>query len=80
MTHFAFQVTYKKFATTQIMGSIQLGVQQTVSGLAKLPDRDLLIKDFKPIETVTFEKDGNQRTPAHSYAEFRSANSSIKQS
>lgn len=46
------EVTFKKFQTTQLIGSIQLGMQQSIGSLANQPDRDLLIKDFKPIETV----------------------------
>ncbi len=41
------QVTYKKFETTQLMGSIQLGIQQSVGSLANKPDRDLLFKVWR---------------------------------
>ena len=34
--------------------------------------RDLLMKDFMSIETVSFTKDGGlDKTPAHNYTEFR---------
>lgn len=36
-------VTYKKIQTSQIMGSIQLGVQHAVGGLASRPERDILM-------------------------------------
>ena len=36
------EVTYKKFETTQLMGSIQLGIQQSVGNLGCQEDRDLL--------------------------------------
>lgn len=66
------KVTYKKFETTQLMGSIQLGLAQSIGSLAGTPDRDLLIADFLPIVTVAFTKDGSlQKTPAHNYSEFR---------
>ncbi len=66
------EVTYKKFETTQLMGSIQLGLQQSVGSLAGQPDRDLLFPDFMMSDTVAFSRDGTlQRTPAHSFSEFR---------
>jgi hypothetical protein len=37
------EVTYKKFETTQLMGSIQLGLQYAVGSEANIPDRDLLL-------------------------------------
>jgi len=66
------EVTYKKFETTQLIGSIQLGLQYVLENEANVPDRDLLIPDFMSIETVSFTKDGLlQKTPAHNYSEFR---------
>ncbi|XP_075677778.1 phosphatidylinositol 4-phosphate 5-kinase type-1 sktl-like isoform X3 [Dermatophagoides pteronyssinus] len=65
------QVTYKKFPTTQIMGSIQLGIGHTVGSLASKPERDLLMKDFMEIELVQFNKEGSQTTPAHHYSDFK---------
>ena len=65
-------VTYKKFETGPLMGSIQLGLHQSIGSLAGQEDRDLLMKDFMPIETVSFTRDGTlQKTPAHNYSEFR---------
>lgn len=65
-------VTYKRFETGQLMGSVQLGLHQSISSLAKQEDRDLLMKDFLPIVTVSFTKDGVlDKTPAHNYSEFR---------
>ena len=37
------EVTYKKFETTQLIGSIQLGLQYVLENEANVPDRDLLI-------------------------------------
>ena len=66
------EVTYKKFETTQLIGSIQLGIQHSVGGLANVPDRDLLMQDFMSIDTVSFTRDGLlQKTPAHNFSEFR---------
>jgi 1-phosphatidylinositol-4-phosphate 5-kinase len=66
------EVTYKKFHITQLMGSIQLGLQQSVGSLASVADRDLLMKDFMSIQTVSFTRDGAlDKTPAHNYSEFR---------
>ncbi|XP_014262092.1 phosphatidylinositol 4-phosphate 5-kinase type-1 alpha isoform X15 [Cimex lectularius] len=64
------EVTYKKIQTTQIMGSIQLGIQHAVGGLASKPERDLLMQDFMTVETTTFAADGSSQTPAHHYSEF----------
>ncbi|XP_046683176.1 phosphatidylinositol 4-phosphate 5-kinase type-1 alpha-like isoform X9 [Homalodisca vitripennis] len=64
------EVTYKKIQTSQIMGSIQLGIQHAVGGLASKPERDLLMQDFMTVETTTFAADGTNLTPAHHYSEF----------
>ncbi|PRD25763.1 UNVERIFIED_CONTAM: Phosphatidylinositol 4-phosphate 5-kinase type-1 alpha [Trichonephila clavipes] len=45
------QITYKKIQTSQIMGSIQLGISCAISSLASKPERDLLIQDFTIVET-----------------------------
>ena len=66
------EVTYKKFETTQLMGSIQLGIQQSVGNLASQEDRDLLHEDFYMVESVVFSRDGSlQKTPAHNYTQFK---------
>lgn len=52
------------------MGSIQLGIQQAVGGLASKPERDLLMQDFMTVETTTFAASGTNHTPAHHYSEF----------
>ena len=66
------EVTYKKFETTQLMGSIQLGIQQSVGNLGSQEDRDLLHEDFYTVETVIFSRDGTlQKTPAHNYSQFK---------
>ncbi|XP_037043544.1 phosphatidylinositol 4-phosphate 5-kinase type-1 alpha isoform X12 [Bradysia coprophila] len=65
------QITYKKIETTQIMGSIQLGIQHTVGSLASKPKRDLLMMDFWELETISFPPEGSSLTPAHHYSEFR---------
>ncbi|KAF6203852.1 hypothetical protein GE061_002187 [Apolygus lucorum] len=64
------EVTYKKIQTSQIMGSIQLGIQHAVGGLASKPERDLLMQDFMTVETTVFTSDGSSQTPAHHYSEF----------
>ncbi|KAL1132323.1 hypothetical protein AAG570_010279 [Ranatra chinensis] len=64
------EVTYKKIQTSQIMGSIQLGIQHAVGGLASKPERDLLMQDFMTVETTTFASDGTSHTPAHHFSEF----------
>ena len=70
------EVTYKKFETTQLMGSIQLGIQQSVGNLGSQEDRDLLHEDFYTVETVVFSRDGTlQKTPAHNYTQFKVSNS-----
>ena len=65
------QVTYKKIQTSQIMGSIQLGIGHAVGSLASKPERDLLMKDFMELETVSFNKEGSNTTPAHHYSDFK---------
>lgn len=67
------EVTYKKFETSQLIGSIQLGLEYVLTtSEVNGPDRDLLLTDFMSIETVPFTKDGLlQKTPAHNFSEFR---------
>lgn len=66
------EVTYKKFETTQLIGSIQLGIHFSVGSQPGIPDRDILMEDFLFSETVSFTRDGLlQKTPAHRYSEFR---------
>ncbi|KAF8776836.1 phosphatidylinositol 4-phosphate 5-kinase type-1 alpha-like [Argiope bruennichi] len=64
------RITYKKIETSQIMGSIQLGISIAISSLASKPERDLLIQDFTIVETITFPKNGSTITPAHRFNEF----------
>lgn len=64
-------VTYKKIGTSQLMGSIQLGIQQAVGSLASKPELDVLIQDFYVVETIFFPNTGSQSTPAHQYLDFR---------
>ena len=73
------EVTFKKFETTQLMGSIQLGIQQSVGNLASQEDRDLLHEDFYTVDTVVFSRDGSlQKTPAHNFSQFKVNNSSLR--
>lgn len=65
------EITYKKIQTTQIMGSIQLGIQHTVGSLASKPKRDLLMMDFFDIESLSFPENGSNLTTAHHFNEFR---------
>ncbi|GFT20538.1 phosphatidylinositol 4-phosphate 5-kinase type-1 alpha [Trichonephila clavipes] len=64
------QITYKKIQTSQIMGSIQLGISCAISSLASKPERDLLIQDFTIVETNIYPKNGSISTPAHRFNEF----------
>ncbi|CAH0551560.1 unnamed protein product [Brassicogethes aeneus] len=68
------EITYKKIQTSQIMGSIQLGIQHAVGGLASKPERDLLMQDFMTVETTNFPHEGSNHTPAHHYSEFKFKN------
>ncbi|KAG7161774.1 Phosphatidylinositol 4-phosphate 5-kinase type-1 gamma-like, partial [Homarus americanus] len=56
--------------TSQLMGSIQLGIQQAVGSLAGKPDLDVLIQDFYVVETIFFASAGSQSTPAHQFSDF----------
>jgi len=66
----AGQVSYKKVETNALMGSIQLGIHDSVGGLAKYPDRDLLMQDFMSVETSQFPSKGGHQTPGHPYSDF----------
>ena len=65
------QVTYKKIETSQICGSIQLGISYAVGSLASKKERDLLMQDFAIVETTTFNSSGSNITPAHHYTDFK---------
>jgi len=64
------QVSYKKIQSNHLMGSIQLGIHCGVGGLAKYPERDLLMQDFMTVETTQFPKQGSQQTPGHAYSDY----------
>jgi len=64
------QVSYKKIESNQLMSSIQLGIHNSIGGLAKYPDRDLLMHDFTMVESVSFPKGGGSTTPKHSFSDF----------
>ncbi|CAL8139906.1 unnamed protein product [Orchesella dallaii] len=64
-------VTYKKIQSSQIMGSIQLGMQHAIGGLASKPERDLLMQDFMTVEQTYFPSGGSNLTPAHHFSDFR---------
>jgi hypothetical protein len=49
-------VSWKKFETTPLMRSIQLGIHQSVGNLASQEDRDILHEDFYTVETVVFSR------------------------
>lgn len=66
----AGQVSYKKVETNALMGSIQLGIHDSVGGLAKYPERDLLMHDFMTLETSQFPNKGGHQTPGHPYSDF----------
>ncbi|XP_026829283.1 phosphatidylinositol 4-phosphate 5-kinase type-1 alpha isoform X10 [Ooceraea biroi] len=68
------EITYKKIQTSQIMGSIQLGIQHAVGSLASKPERDLLMQDFMTVETTNFPSEGSNHTPAHHFSEFKFKN------
>lgn len=55
-------VTYKKIQTSQIMGSIQLGIQHAIGGLASKPERDLLmqVSPFTRVENCKMTEDINE--------------------
>jgi len=64
------KVSYKKIESNQLMASIQLGIHDSIGGLAKYPERDLLMQDFMTVETVQFPKGGGTTTPKHSFSDF----------
>merc|ERR550517_858545 len=51
------------------MGSIQLGIQQSIGSLGSSPG-DLLPKDFEALETSQFPSEGGNNTLPHSFPDF----------
>ncbi|XP_054708450.1 phosphatidylinositol 4-phosphate 5-kinase type-1 alpha-like [Uloborus diversus] len=64
-------ITFKRIHSSQIIGSISLGISHAVGGLASKPARDLLMLDFRIVESTAFPRDGSSFTPAHHYSDFR---------
>ncbi|XP_054722009.1 phosphatidylinositol 4-phosphate 5-kinase type-1 alpha-like [Uloborus diversus] len=50
-------ITFKKIYSSQIIGSISLGISHAVGGLASKPERDLLMLDFTIVESTAFPTD-----------------------
>ncbi|XP_064596503.1 phosphatidylinositol 4-phosphate 5-kinase type-1 alpha-like isoform X2 [Liolophura sinensis] len=65
------QVTYKKKPTSELMAAIQLGIGQSIGGLAAKPERDVLMQDFAVVESVFFPSEGSNLTPAHHFSDYR---------
>uniref|UniRef100_A0A914XHH3 PIPK domain-containing protein n=1 Tax=Plectus sambesii TaxID=2011161 RepID=A0A914XHH3_9BILA len=65
------EVSYKRVPTNALMGSIQLGIANSIGSLAGTPERDLLLQDFDVIERVAFPPEGSQTTPSHQFGDFR---------
>lgn len=64
-------VTYKKKPTSELMQAIQLGIGQSIGGLAAKAERDVLMQDFAVVEVVFFPSEGSNLTPAHHCSDFR---------
>ena len=62
-------VTYKRRPTDELMGSIQLGIAESVG--KSRPDRDMLFHDFTQVETVNFPASGTDSTAAHRFSAFK---------
>uniref|UniRef100_A0A8C5Q7I2 Phosphatidylinositol-4-phosphate 5-kinase type 1 beta n=1 Tax=Leptobrachium leishanense TaxID=445787 RepID=A0A8C5Q7I2_9ANUR len=58
-------------ASSEIKGTIQLGIGYTVGNLTSKPDRDVLMQDFYVVESVFLPSEGSNLTPAHHYSDFR---------
>lgn len=67
----AGQVTYKKTTTSELMATIQLGIQHSIGKLSPKAKRDVLYEDFHIVETIFFPREGSNLTPAHRYSDFR---------
>jgi hypothetical protein len=65
------QVTFKKIETSQICGSLQLGIHSSVGRLSSKPERDVLMQDFTMLEKTNFPAIGSQTTPAHRFDDFK---------
>jgi len=67
-------LVYWKFFTAPsplvLMGSIQLGIKQSVGSLGSSTKRHLLPKDFELLETSKFPSEGGNNTLAHSFPDF----------
>ena len=59
------EVTFKKIETTQLIGSIQLGIQHAVGSLANVPHRDLLMQDFMTVGKLYTEIFGGDVSGFH---------------
>ncbi|XP_065190959.1 phosphatidylinositol 4-phosphate 5-kinase type-1 alpha-like [Sycon ciliatum] len=62
--------TYKETPTNTLMCSIQLGLHNSIGGLASKPILDLLMVHFNAIDSQDFPTVGTSFTPAHDYGDF----------
>ena len=74
------EVTYKKFETTQLIGSIQLGLLYVMENEANMPERDLLIpvKIFFSIIVFANEIFGRKGTYKYTIFDFKIINSTFE--
>ena len=74
------EVTYKKFETTQLIGSIQLGLLYVMENEANMPERDLLIpvKIFFSIIVFANEIFGRKGTYKCTIFDFKIINSTFE--
>ena len=71
----------EKIVMTELMASIQLGIFRSVSqvihhscvshGPLQCKDRNIMVKDFEVIETISYPKNGSEITPEHNYRDFQ---------
>ncbi|XP_046439010.1 phosphatidylinositol 4-phosphate 5-kinase type-1 alpha-like [Daphnia pulex] len=66
------ELTSKNINSWNITYSIQLGLRHAVRGRSEKPERDILMRDFKTIESQYFSFQGSEQIPdAHRYSDFR---------
>lgn len=66
------EISYKKIPIEQILGSIQLGIQNTIRNDCDVTEPNLIMPDFVKIDGVDYPKQGSiiNNTPPHEFQPF----------
>ena len=65
------RIVYKRTNTEALNLAIQFGILHSIAKISPKPKKDLLLKDFFTLDTISFPHQGSELTPAHRYKYFK---------